>query len=88
VVGINLIATKNNTVVTLHLDDKERGSKRIAPYGELHGNDTPSLHWVAPHAVKHKVSLHELDVLPSKFLEDGVWHQVDDSAAVDKHLGD
>jgi hypothetical protein len=41
-----------------------------------------------PHAVKHKVSLHEIIVLPSKFFEDGVWHQVDSSATVDEHPGD
>jgi hypothetical protein len=47
---MNPIAAKNNIVVTLHLDDEERGSERLAPYGELHGDDTPGLHRVAPHA--------------------------------------
>jgi hypothetical protein len=45
---MNPIATKNNTIVTLHLDDEERGSERLAPYGELHGDDTPDFHRVAP----------------------------------------
>jgi hypothetical protein len=41
-----------------------------------------------PHAVKRNVSLHELVVLPSKLLEDGVWHQANSSATVDEHPGD
>jgi hypothetical protein len=41
-----------------------------------------------PHAVKRKVGLHELIILPSKLLEDGVRHQVDGNAAVDEHPGD
>jgi hypothetical protein len=85
---MNSIVAKNNTIVTLHLDDEERGSERLAPYGEIHGDDTSGLHRVAPHPVKHQVGLHELIVLPSKFLEDGVQHQVDGSAAVDEHPGD
>jgi hypothetical protein len=86
---MNPITTKNNTIVTLHLDDEERGSERLALYGEIHGNGTPSLHQVAPpHAVKCKVSLHEFVVLPSKLHEDGVQHQVDSSATVDEHPGD
>jgi hypothetical protein len=88
VVGVNPIATKNNTVVTLHLDDEERGSERLASYGELHGDDTPGFHRVAPHAIKHKVSHHELIILPSKLLEDGVRHQIDGSTAIDEHPGD
>jgi hypothetical protein len=64
-VGMNPIVAKNNTVVTLHLDDEERDSERLAPYGEFHGNDTPSLHRVAPYAVKRKVSIHELVVQAS-----------------------
>jgi hypothetical protein len=31
-IGVNPIAVKNNTIVTLHLDDEERGSERVAPY--------------------------------------------------------
>jgi hypothetical protein len=50
-IGVNAIMTKNNTIVTLHLDDEECGSKRFAPNGELHGDDTSILHRVAPHAV-------------------------------------
>jgi hypothetical protein len=50
-IGVNLIAAKNNTIVTLLLDDKECGSKRLAPYSELHGDDTSSLHQVAPMAL-------------------------------------
>jgi hypothetical protein len=41
-----------------------------------------------PHAIKRQVGLHELIVLPSKFLEDSVRHQVDGSAAIDEHPGD
>jgi hypothetical protein len=87
-VGMNPIAAKNNTVVTLHLDDEECGSERLAPYGELHGTNTPSLHQVAPHPFKHKVSLHELVVLPSKLLKDGVRHQVNGSTPINEHPGD
>jgi hypothetical protein len=47
-IGVNPIATKNNTIVTLHLDDEECGSKRLASNSELHGDDTSSLHRVAP----------------------------------------
>jgi hypothetical protein len=71
---VNPVTTKNDTIVTLHIDDEERGSERLAPYGELHGDDTPGLHQVAPHAVRRQVGLHELVVLPSKLLEDGVRH--------------
>jgi hypothetical protein len=85
---VNPITAKNNTIVMLHLDDEESGSKRFAPNGELHGDDISSLHQVAPHAVKHQVDLHKLVVLPSKLLENGVHHQVDGSAAVDEYPGD
>jgi hypothetical protein len=47
-IGMNPIVAKNNTIVTLHLDDEECGSKRLAPNGELRGDDTSSLHQVAP----------------------------------------
>jgi hypothetical protein len=77
-IGVNPIVAKNNTIVTLHVDDEERGSERLAPYGELHGDDTPGFHQVAPNAVKCQVGLHELIVLPSKLLEDGVRHHVDE----------
>jgi hypothetical protein len=87
-VGVNPITAKNNTVVTLLLDDEERSGKRLAPYGELYGDDISSLHRVAPHAVKRQVGLHELVILPSKLLKHGVWHQVDDRATVDEHPGD
>jgi hypothetical protein len=87
-IGVNPIATKNNTIVTLHLDDEKCSSKRLAPNGELHGDDTSSLHRVAPHADKRQVGLHKLIILLSKLLEDGVQHQVDGSAVVDEHLGD
>jgi hypothetical protein len=30
---MNPIAAKNNTIVTLHLDDEEYGSEQLAPYG-------------------------------------------------------
>jgi hypothetical protein len=48
VVGTNSIAAKNNTIATLHLDDKECCSERLAPYSELHGDNTPGLHLDAP----------------------------------------
>jgi hypothetical protein len=43
-IDVNPITIKNNTIVTLHLDDKEYDSKRLAPNGELHRDDTSSLH--------------------------------------------
>jgi hypothetical protein len=87
-IGMNPITTKNNTIVSLHLDDKECSSKRLAPNGEFHGDDTSSLHRVAPDAVKHQVGLHNLIIPPSKLLEDGVRHQVDDNASVNEPPGD
>jgi hypothetical protein len=84
-VGMNSITVKNNIVVTLHLNEEECSGERLAPYGELHRDDTLGLHQVAPHAVKRKVSLHVLVILPSKLLQDGVHHQVDGSAAVNEH---
>jgi hypothetical protein len=47
-IDMNPIAAKDNTIVTLHLDDEKYGSKRFAPYGELHRDDASSLHRVAP----------------------------------------
>jgi hypothetical protein len=47
-IGVNPIAAKNNAIVSLHLDDKEHGSERLAPYGELHGDDTLGFHQVVP----------------------------------------
>jgi hypothetical protein len=85
-IDVNPITAKNNTIV--HLDDEERGSERLAPYSELRGDDTPGFHQVAPHTIKCQVGLHELIILPSKLLEDGLWHQVDDSATVDEHPRD
>jgi hypothetical protein len=68
-IGVNPIMAKNNTIVTLDLDDEERGSERFSPYSKLHGDDTSGLHRVPPpHAVKHQVDLQELIVLPSKLL--------------------
>jgi hypothetical protein len=43
-IGMNPIATKNNTIVTLHLDDEECDSKKLALNGELYGDDTSSHH--------------------------------------------
>jgi hypothetical protein len=87
-IGMNPITTKNNTIVTLHLNDEECGSKRFAPYGGLHRDDASSLHQDAPNAIKHQDGLHELVILPSKPLKDGVWHQVDGNTAIDEHPGD
>jgi hypothetical protein len=83
-IDVNPITAKNNTIVTLHLDDEECGCERLAPNGELHGDDASSLHQVAAHAVKRRVGFHKLIVLPSKILRDGVWHQVDGSAAINE----
>jgi hypothetical protein len=47
-VDMNLITTKNDAIVTLHLDNEECGSKRFAPHGDLHGDNTSGLHRVAP----------------------------------------
>jgi hypothetical protein len=71
-IGVNPIVTQNNSVVTLHLDDEERDSERLSPYGELHQDDTSCLHWVAPHAVQCQVGLHELIIFSSKLLEHGI----------------
>jgi hypothetical protein len=57
-IGVNPIAAENDAIVTLHLDDEECGSERLAPYCELHGDDTPCLHRVGPQAIKHQVGLH------------------------------
>jgi hypothetical protein len=57
-IGMNPITVKNDTIVTLHLDDEECCSERLAPYGELHGDNTLSLHRVARHAIKRLVALH------------------------------
>jgi hypothetical protein len=87
-IDVNPIMAKNDAIVTLHHNDEECGSERLAPYGELHGDDTLGLHWVAPRAVKHQVGLHKIVVLPSKLLEDGIRHQVDGSATIDNHPKD
>jgi hypothetical protein len=34
-IDMNPIVTKNNTTVTLHLNDEKYDSERLAPYGEL-----------------------------------------------------
>jgi hypothetical protein len=47
-IGVNPIVAKNDTIVTLHLDNEERDSERLAPYGELYGDDTLALHRVTP----------------------------------------
>jgi hypothetical protein len=86
VVGENPIVTKNNAIVTLRIDDEERSSERLAPYGELHGDDTSGFHRVAPHVVKR--GLHELVILPFKLPEDGVQHQIDGNTTVDEYPRD
>jgi hypothetical protein len=43
-IGMNPITTKNNTIVILHFNDKERGSERLTPNGDLHGDDTVGGH--------------------------------------------
>jgi hypothetical protein len=73
-IGVNPIISKNNTIVTLHLDDEECGSERLARYGKLCGDDTFCLHWIAPHAITRLVGLCKLVVFPSELLEDRVRH--------------
>jgi hypothetical protein len=85
---VNPIVAKNNTIVTLHLDNEEYGSERFAPCGELHGDDASGLHWVAPHAITCQDGLHKLNVLLSMFLEHDVWHQDDGSAVIDENPRD
>jgi hypothetical protein len=85
---MNPIADTNNAIVTLHLNNEECGSELFPPHGKLHGDDASGLHWVAPHAFKRHVGLHELIILLSELLEQNVHHQVDGSIAVDKHLAD
>jgi hypothetical protein len=68
-IGVNPITAKNNTIVTLHLDNEEHDSERFAPYGELHGDDTTGFHWVAPHAIKRQFGPHELVILPPSFMK-------------------
>jgi hypothetical protein len=87
-IGMNPILIKNNTIVTLHFNDEECSSKQLASYNELHGDNASGLHRVTPYAVKHQVGLHELVVLPSKLVEDGVRYQVDDDIDVDEHSRD
>jgi hypothetical protein len=52
-IAVNPFTAKNNTIVTLHLDNEECDSKRLAPNGELHGDDASSLHRVAPPPPHH-----------------------------------
>jgi hypothetical protein len=66
---MNPITAKNNTIVTLHLDDKECGRERLAPYGELYGDDTSGLHRVALQVVNRQVGIHELVILFPSFLK-------------------
>jgi hypothetical protein len=47
-INVNPIAAKNNTIVTLHLNDEEHDSKGLAPYSELHADDNASFHRVSP----------------------------------------
>jgi hypothetical protein len=47
-IDVNPIVIKNNTIVSLHIDDEECSSEQLAPYGQLHGDDTLGFHWVAP----------------------------------------
>jgi hypothetical protein len=47
-IDVNLIVANNNTIVTLHLNDEERDSERLAFYSELHGDDALGFHRVAP----------------------------------------
>jgi hypothetical protein len=65
-IDMNPIAVKNNTIVTLHLNDKEYSGERLAPYGELHRDDTPSLHRIAPTLLSVRlVFTNSLSSLPS-----------------------
>jgi hypothetical protein len=65
-IGVNSIMAKNNTIVSLHLDDEERSSERLTPYGELHGDDTPGFQQVAPTPLSIRlVFMSSLSSLPS-----------------------
>jgi hypothetical protein len=68
-IGVNAIMTKNNTIVTLHLDDEERGRERLAPYGELQGDDTPSFHRVAPMPLSVRLVFTSSSSFLSSFLK-------------------
>jgi hypothetical protein len=51
-VGVNLIVAKNNTTITLHLDDEERGSERLAPMvSSMETTPLASIE-LPPHAIK------------------------------------
>jgi hypothetical protein len=47
-IGVNPIMVKNNFIATLHLDDEERGSERLAPHDDFHGDDASGVHRAAP----------------------------------------
>jgi hypothetical protein len=47
-IGVNPSTAKNNIIFTLHLEDEECGSERLAPHGKFQGDDASCLHWVAP----------------------------------------
>jgi hypothetical protein len=64
-IGMNSITAKNNTIVTLHLDDEEHGSEQLAPYGELNGDDTPDFHQVAPPPTPLSIRLIFMSLLSS-----------------------
>jgi hypothetical protein len=66
---VNPITAKNNTIVMLHLDDEESGSKRFAPNGELHGDDISSLHQVAPTPLSIRLVFISLSSFHPSFLK-------------------
>jgi hypothetical protein len=85
---MNPIMAKNNTIVSLHLDDEECGSDDLLPtVSSMEMTPRATIRLPPPHAVKCQIGLHELIVLPSKLLEGGVWHQVEGNATIDEHLG-
>jgi hypothetical protein len=82
-IGMNPITTKNNTIVILHLDDEECGSKKLASNGELHRDDASSLHRVTPTQLNVRLVFMSSSSSPLSFL-----NMEYGNATVDKHLGD
>jgi hypothetical protein len=64
-IGVNPITAKNDAIVTLHLDDEECGSERLAP----HGDDTPGLDQAAPTLLRVRLVFMSLSSSLPSFLK-------------------
>jgi hypothetical protein len=64
-IDVNSIMAKNDTIVTLHLNNEERGSERLTPHGELHGDDTLGFHRTSPPLSIRLVFMTSSSSLPS-----------------------